>query len=259
MDMTSPEDEAPAPATYTLAGAGRSELGMGIGRIIGLIFAGLLALISVGIIFTGALLAWVHESRGADGFLSSGTEQLSTPTAALTSARGDINVGGIGWFADHLGTIRITATSTSGKPVFIGVARRTEVDSWLGATGIDQIDDLQFEPFQATIKRTPGTVAALRAPGKQTFWTAKSAGTATQTLNWKVTSGDWAVVVANADGSPEVAVEARFGAKLSWLGPLSLGIIIAGVVLFLMSVVITILLLRDRGRREFVAQPPSVG
>ena len=123
--MTSPEDEAPAPATYTLAGAGRSELGMGIGRIIGLIFAGLLALISVGIIFTGAVLAWVHESRGADGFLSTSTEQLSTPTAALTSAKVDINVGGIGWFADHLGTIRITATSTSGKPVFIGIARRS--------------------------------------------------------------------------------------------------------------------------------------
>jgi hypothetical protein len=232
---------------------------MSIGRIIGLIFVGLLALMSLGIIFTGAVLAWVHESRGADGFLTTSTEQLSTPTAALTSAKGAINVGGIGWFADHLGTIRISATSTNGKPLFIGVGRRADVDAWLSSTGVDQIDDLQLEPFQATIKRTPGTVEALRAPRTQKFWTATSAGTTAQILDWKITEGDWAVVVTNADGTPEVAVEARFGAKFSWLGPLSLGIIITGVVLFLVSALVTILLSRDRGRREFVAEEASAG
>jgi hypothetical protein len=232
---------------------------MGVGRIIGLIFVGLLALISLGVIFAGSVLAWVHESRGSDGFLSTSSERLSTPTAALTSAKVDINVGGIGWFADHLGTIRIIATSTSGKPVFIGIAPRRDVDAWLGTTGIDQIEDLQFEPFSTTVKRTPGTIAALQPPAKQTFWTVTSSGTTTQTLSWKVKAGDWAVVVANADGSPSVAVEARFGAKLSWLGPLSLGVIITGVVLFLISVVLTFVLLRGRGRREFVAQPASSG
>lgn len=259
---TAPPSTPPVPPpTYVLSGSrpGQAHLGMGIGRIIGLIFVGLLALVSLGIIFTGAVLAWVHESRGADGFLSTSSERLSTPTAALTSAKVDINVGGIGWFADHLGTIRISATSTSGKPVFIGIARRADVEGWLGAAAIDQIEDLQFEPFSTTVKRTPGAVAALRAPALQKFWTVTSAGTTTQTLSWKVTSGDWAVVVANADGSPGVAVEARFGAKLSWLGPLSLGVIITGVVLFVIAVIITFLLLRGRGRREFVAQPTSLG
>jgi hypothetical protein len=267
LDLTKPAPPPPQAArptaepTYLLTGSrtGRSQLGMSIGRIIGLIFVGLLALMSLGIIFTGAVLAWVHESRGADGFLSTSTERLSTPTSALTSAKGDINVGGIGWFADHLGTIRISATSTSGKPVFIGIAPRAAVDTWLGTTGVDQIDDLQFEPFQVTIKRAPGTVAALPAPASQKFWTVTSSGTTTQVLNWKVSSGDWAVVVANADGSPGVAVETRFGAKFSWLGPLSLAILITGVVLFIAAIVITILLLRGRGRREFVAQPPSPG
>jgi hypothetical protein len=267
LDLTKaapPPGPAAVPAagpTYLLTGSrtGQSQLGMGIGRIIGLIFVGLLALISLGIIFTGALLAWVHESRGADGFLTTSTERLSTPTAALTSAKVDINVGGIGWFADNLGTLRISATSTSGKPVFIGIAPRAAVDTWLATTGVDQIDNLQFEPFQATVKRTPGTIVALRPPAMQSFWTVTSSGTTTQTLTWKVTGGDWAVVVANADGSRGVAVEARFGAKFSWLGPLSLGILITGVVLFIVAVVITILLLRGRGRREFVAQPPSLG
>ncbi len=249
-----PPAAAPVP-TYVPYGprAGHIQSGLGIGRIIGLVLAALLALFSVGIMSAGAVLAWVHESRGSDGFLSTSTERLATPTAALSSAKVDINVGGIHWFAGHLGTIRITAASTNGKPIFIGIAPRSDVTAWVGSTGIDQITELQFAQFSATVQRTPGDITGLRPPGTQPFWTVRSTGTATtQTLEWQVTSGDWAVIVANADGSPGVAIAARFGARFSWLGPLSLGVIITGVVLFIAAVLITILLLRGRGRRQWV-------
>jgi hypothetical protein len=269
LDLSKPAQEPASPhippaavPTYVPYGprAGQISPSLGIGRIIALVFAALLALVSLGIISGGAVLAWVHESRGADGFLSTSTERLSTSTAALSSAKVDINVGGLGWFADHLGTIRITATSTNEKPIFIGIAPKTEVDAWLGSTGTDQISELQFEPFSTTIKRRPGSVSSLRPPGTQTFWTVRSSGTTTQTLTWEATSGDWTVVVANADGSPGVAIAARFGAKFSWLGPLSLGTIITGVVLFLVAIIITLLLLRGRGRRQWMqvkTRPPD--
>jgi hypothetical protein len=230
--------------------AAQVQPGFGAGRIIGLVLASLLALFSLGVIAGGGVLAWAHGSRDADGFLSTSTETFSTPTAALTSAKVDISVGGVGWFADHLGTIRITATSTNGKAIFIGIAPQNEVIGWLGSTGIDQIKDLQFEPFSVTFKRVPGSIAAVSPPASQTFWTARGTGSATQTLNWKVTKGNWAVVVANADGSPGVAVAARLGAKFSWLGPLSIGLIIAGVVLLIIAVVVIILILRSRRRRQ---------
>ena len=229
--------------------AGQVPPSFGVGRIIGLVLASLLALFSLGVIVGGGMLAWAHESRDADGFLSTSAETLSTPTAALTSAKVDISVGGVGWFADHLGTIRITATSTNGKPIFVGIAPQSEVLGWLGTTGIDQIKDLQFEPFQVTFKRLPGSLAAVSPPGSQTFWTARGTGSTTQTLNWKVTRGNWAVVVANADGSPGVAIAATLGAKFSWLGPLSVALIIAGVVLLIIAVVVIIVILRSRRRR----------
>ena len=242
------------PPPYPPYGPGRGQVppGLGVGRIIGLVLASLLALFSLGVIAGGSVLAWAHGSRDADGFLSTETETLSTPTAALTSAKVDINVGGVGWFADHLGTIRITATSTNGKPVFIGIAPQADVVSWLGSTGIDQIKDLQFEPFSVTLKRMPGPVAAVPPPEAQTFWTARStasAGSTAQVLDWKVTKGNWAVVVANADGSPNVAIAARLGAKFSWLGPLSIAVIVAGVVLLILAIVVIILLLRRPRRR----------
>ena len=251
---------ASQPPPYAPYGPPAAQLqpGLGVGRIIGLVLASLLALFSLGVISAGGAVAWAHGSRDADGFLSTSTEPLSTPTAALTSAKVDINVGGVSWFADHLGTIRITASSTNGKPIFIGIAPQTEVLGWLGTTGIDQIKDLQFEPFSVTLNRQPGSLGALSPPGSQTFWTARGTGSTTQTLNWKVTKGNWAVVVANADGSPGVAVAARLGAKFSWLGPLSLALIIAGVVLFLIAVLVIILILRGRSRRrrqQWPAQP----
>ncbi len=261
VDLTKPAPPAVAPPgavpTYVPARsrAGGTAPGLGIGRIIGLVLTSLLALFSIGIMSAGAVLAWVHESRGSDGFLGTSTERLATPTAALTTAKVDINLGGIHWFTDHFGTIRISVTSTNGKPAFIGIAPRSAVVAWLGSAGVDEITQLQFAQFSATLQRTPGDVTALRPPGAQTFWTARSVGTATtQTLTWKVASGQWAVVVANADGSPGVNVAARFGAKLSWLGPLSLGVIITGVVLFVIAVLILILLLRGRGRRQWVLE-----
>src|SRR5437016_827964 len=39
---------------------------LGIGRILGLIAASLLALFGLGVITSGAFLVWVHESRGSD-------------------------------------------------------------------------------------------------------------------------------------------------------------------------------------------------
>jgi hypothetical protein len=250
--VTAPIPPGSQPPPYAPYGppAAQIQPGFGVGRIIGVVLASLLALFSIGVIAGGAVLAWAQGSRDADGFLSTSTETFATPTAAMTSAKVDINVGGVGWFADHLGTIRITATSANGKPIFIGIAPQTEVVGWLGSTGIDQIKDLQFEPFSVTFNRMPGSIAVLRPPGSQTFWTARGTGTTTQTLSWKVTRGNWAVVVANADGSPKVAVAARLGAKFSWLGPLSSALIIAGVVLFIIAVVVIILILRSRRRRQ---------
>ncbi len=256
----SPNQPPPNQPPYAPYGPPAAQLqpGLGVGRIIGLVLASLLALFSLGVITAGGALAWAHGSRDADGFLSTSSETLSTPTAALTSAKVDINVGGVGWFADHLGTIRITATSTNGKPIFVGIAPQTAVLGWLGTTGIDQIKDLQFEPFSVTLNRLPGSVAAVSPPGSQTFWTARGTGSTTQVLNWRVSQGNWAVVVANADGSPGVAVAARLGAKFSWLGPLSVALIIAGVVLLVLAVVVIILILRGRrSRQQWPAQPPQ--
>ncbi|HEY5875818.1 MAG TPA: DUF4389 domain-containing protein, partial [Ilumatobacteraceae bacterium] len=50
-------------------------------------------------------------------------------------------------------------------------------------------------------------------------------------LTWEVESGDWTVVVMNADASRGVDVDARLGIKVDWFLPVAIAGMIAGVVL----------------------------
>jgi hypothetical protein len=230
---------------------------MGAGRIIVIVLASLLALFGLAVAAGGGALAWAHNSRDSQGFLTTDPEQFSTPTAVLASDGVDIDISGNNWFAKHLGTLRITATSRNGKPIFIGIAPVGDVRAWLGPAAHDQVNDLEVDPFSVKYLRQPGAVLAVSAPVPQTFWTVRSTGGATQVLNWKITGGQWAIVIANADGSPGVDVNARLGAKLSWLGPLSITLIVAGLVLFVIAIVIIVLAVR--GRRKALPAWPTQG
>ncbi len=234
VDFTKPVERPPS-APWLLPTTDQpprpSGPGMGAGRIVAIILSSVLVLIGLGATVGGSVLAWANASKNADGFLTTSTERFSTPTAALTSDGFTIDIDGNGWLADHLGTIRITATSSANRPVFIGIAPESDVQAWLSGKAYDQVRDLAVGPFSVRYDRQPGTFAAVAAPGAQSFWEARSRGGATQTLTWPVAEGRWTVVVANADGSPGVTVDARLGAKLPWLGPLSVGLIVGGVVL----------------------------
>jgi hypothetical protein len=52
------------------------------------------------------------------------------------------------------------------------------------------------------------------APASQDFWGAQASGSGTQTISWPVEEGEWSVVAMNADGSRNVSVDARLGARV---------------------------------------------
>ena len=228
---------------------------MGAGRIIAVILGSLLALFSLAVLAGGGVLTWAHHSRSADGYLTTESERFTTSTAAIASDGIKIDATGSQWVLDgHLGSVRITATSTTGKSVFIGVARDDDVRSWLDGHAFDRAKNVNFDPFSIDYSRQPGGITAVTAPTSLSFWAAKASGTGTQTMTWTVQSGNWTIVVANADGSPGVTVDARIGAKLPWLGPLGIGLIIGGAVFFIIGVLVIIFAVRGR-RRTPPGQP----
>jgi hypothetical protein len=209
----------------------------------GLVLAGVvIVLISLVPLVGGGVLVGVHETqRDDDGYYASGHNALSTPTRALVSDELEVGDGdGPGWLFEpgRLGTLRVTASGTRSKPVFVGIAERDEVDAYLAGVSRDEITDFELDPFSVDRTRHAGNAVPER-PATRGFWAESATGSGEQSIAWPVKEGDWAVVVMNADGSTGVATRVSVGAKIGlilWLGVAALAV----GVLFLAAAVVAL-------------------
>jgi hypothetical protein len=216
-----------AYATPYEPGANRSA-----GRVIAGVAGWILAALAVTFVVLGGALLGMHSTkRDSQGFYGTGKAKLHTPTHALVADKLDAN--GPGWLFEksRLGTIRVQATGTSAKPVFVGVAKTSQIDAYLRGVAQDELTDFDVDPFTVDYKRRPGT-AVPAAPGSQAFWAARTSGSGRQTLTWPVEKGNWGVVIMNADGSAGVQAGVSVGAKAGFLvwvagGLLALGALFA--------------------------------
>jgi hypothetical protein len=124
----------------------------------------------------------------------------------------------------------VTASGTASRPIFVGVARKRLVDRYLLGVGHDEITDFAVDPLTVTTVRRPGSAAAA-TPTAETFWARSASGSGRQTMTWPVQKGAWAVVIMNADGSRGISSGVSVGAKLGFMRPLGIGLLIVGVIL----------------------------
>jgi hypothetical protein len=209
-------------STVTSTNTGPSRPKRSSGRVIPTVLSGVFGLVALAAIVVGGIALAVHATqRDGDGFYTSGSKTLATPTYALVSD--DLDVGkDPEWLFEkgRIGTIRVAATGSASAPIFVGVARKAQVDAYLGGVQRDTISDFELDPFSVSYHRELGT-GTPEAPTAQHFWARSTSGSGTRTLAWPVQKGDWRVVVMNSDGSQGVRAGVRVGAKsnfLLWLG-----------------------------------------
>jgi hypothetical protein len=205
--------------------------GWGAGRILLLIVGIVAALIGLALLAGGGAVLWVDQTqRDDDGYLTTPSERFQTATFALASRGLDVaNTKGPDFATnpDRFGHIKIEATDRTSKPLFVGIGPESAVDAYLRGVTHDEVTDLDFHPFQPTYVRSGGGAPRAR-PGSQRFWAAQAAGSRLETLRWDVGSGNWSVVVMNADASRGVDVDVAVGAKLGFLIWVAIGLLIAG-------------------------------
>jgi hypothetical protein len=228
----------------------------GAGRIAALVVGVLLLLPGLGLLLGGGALLWADNShRTSDGYLTSDSQTFETAGFALTSDRVDLSTGA-DWVpvSSTLGTARFQVTgSDPGTDVFIGIAPATDVAGYLGGVRRTVVDDLGTTFGTTGISQVDGTAPA-GPPGDQTFWTAQASGSGTQQLTWKPASGNWVLVVMNADGSSGVRVTGTVGATVPSLTGLAWGLLLVGALITAVGVLLIVLAARRGGRRP---APPA--
>lgn len=229
-------------------------------RIILLVLGVLAGFVAVGLGSAGAVLTWVHATQRDDaGFYSTTDERFESVTAAITTREIDLGARpGVLWrpVPRDWFTVRLEVESRTADEVFAGIGRQRDVEDYLGLVAHDEIDSIDFSPFEVDYIRRPGTSAA-PPPGDEGFWVAQAEGVGPQELRWEVEPGRWAIVVMNADGSPGVSVDVAAGVRTGILLPIGLGLMVGAAVLLAVAVLLVVLAVRDSGREEpsAVAEP----
>ncbi len=210
---------AAAPTPTTPPSTTGSSRGWTPGRVIALVAGSVVLLGSVALGLAGGGLALADQTlRDDGGFLMSHSVGLSTATYALVSTNVTLE-SDVSSNLPHrmLGDVKITAEG-GGTPTFVGIARTSDVDSYLGDVEHSTVTGSRGHP----VYRDHGSAAPATPPAASGIWVVQSSGVGTQEIVWPATTGDWTLVVMNADGTRGIRADVAAGATipaLDWLVP----------------------------------------
>jgi hypothetical protein len=220
-------------------------------RIALFVTSAIAGLFAVGFIAAGAFALWGNTQKDHDGYLSTSSERFEAGTHALQTQSLDVNLDGTGSVVStgELGKVRLKVAPQSGKPVFVGIARSSQVAGYLRGVSHTTLTDVNSSPFKASYSPHGGKHRPA-APAKQSIWAASAHGKGTQSLNWDIQDGNWSVVVMNADGSRNVQADISAGAKVPWLNELGWTLAGGGTVLLLLAASLLLLGIRPPRNRS---------
>ena len=238
--------------------------GRRVARIVMVVFGAIAVLFALSLLAGGAALVWAqNDQTNSEGFFTTDPHRFESSSYAITSEKLDLDTGVPGWLfgSGRYAKISIDASSASGRPIFVGIGRSEDVDRYLSGTDHDEVTDFEADPFSVEYENHPGS-APVTPPGEQRFWVASANGG--ETLVWGLRKGKWSAVAMNADGTQPVAIDASFGAKVSFLGWIATGVLIFGALLLVGGALLIYLGLRkpaplEAGEPTAVPAPPATG
>jgi hypothetical protein len=217
------------------------------GRIALIVTGAIAALIATALVAGGGLALWGDSLKDDDGYLKTDTERFHAGTRALATDNLDVDLGGADFLAqsDDLGKVKVSAESRDDKPVFVGIARTSDVEKYLDGVPYTSVDDVEVSPFEADYTRHAGNRHPV-APEHAGIWVESSHGNGRQAIDWEVDDGDWSVVVMNADGSLGVDADVQAGADIPFLDELGWSAIGSGAFALLIGIGLIALGVRRR-------------
>lgn len=198
----------------------------------------LLVMAAGALLGAGALWSAKATLPDDEGFFTTPTLSCDVSSAAITSE--SIRLDLPGWAgltpASLLGDGRVTVESRAGDPVFVGLARTADVDTYLAGVRHSTVDTDDGD----TRCSDSGGASSPAPPATMTWWLQQSEGPGSQNISWAFEEGDWTLVVMNPDGSAGLNVDMEAAATLPGIKILIAGFLIAAGVLTLIGTALVI-------------------
>ena len=234
-------------------------------RIVSLVIGSLLALIGFGLLAGGGILGWALATQRDDaGYFTTAGQRFETDSYALTSDKidlGDPGPDGFGELANAM--VRVSVDSAGSDEVFVGIAREADVETFLAGVPHDDITSTSRfgNSSDAEYRReNAGGTATPDPPAVQPFWVAQASGVGTQNITWNVEGGSWAIVVMNADGTPNVTADVQLGGQVDYLVPIAIGLAVGGIVLLVGGAALIVVgVARPHARDGAIASSSTIG
>src|SRR4051812_39035508 len=120
----------------------KTDGGRGAGSIVALVIGSIVGLVALALLAGGGGVLWADQTqRDSAGFFTSSAHTYASPTYAISHDGVDITDIPGSFDRGKLATVRIRATGAD-KPVFVGIARESAVDSYLGNVAHANATDL---------------------------------------------------------------------------------------------------------------------
>nr|WP_115787704.1 DUF4389 domain-containing protein [Arthrobacter silvisoli] len=204
------------------------------GRVIMLVAGTLAALLGFGLLAGSLGVGWANYQQGENGYLTTPVERYESPSYALTTPEANIVLDGelpAILPGRSVGRVMFRASAAvPGQEVFIGIARQQDVADYLAGVRHSEVIRVEFRPFQPRYRDIPGNRTPAR-PGDQKFWTVSDQGQGTRQIEWDLQSGNWVVVIMNADAGSRITFDLQAGVRSDLLWPVFLGLLVAGIIL----------------------------
>ena len=260
VSLSQPPAPAPGPAGPGTATAGPAggppggqRTGWTAGRIVAVAAGTVLALCSLGLLAAGGTAVWADTAARQGGYVGLGSATYHTGGYAVASDTVGLHAATGGWDAAQslFGTVRIRATSTTGAPVFIGLAPAPAAAGYLAGVAHGTV---RGPAGPSGWLAQQGGAAPAAPPSRVRIWDAHAAGPGTRTIVWPVRSGDWMVVAMNANGSSPVNVHVAVAATLPALPWIAGGLLAGGIIILAAGVLLLVIPIRRVSRQR--ALPP---
>jgi hypothetical protein len=225
--------------------AASAPTGWTAGRVVAVVLGTVVGLASLGLVTAGgAALVADNAFRDSAGYVTSPDRTVSSVgyAVAMPSVRIDTAPGASMLPRRVVGDVRLLATAGDGRSLFVGIARADAVEQYLGGVA-RSIPDQGWSQGREVAGQAPSG-----PPTDLSIWDESVVGTGTQELTWTPRSGDWAVVLMNADGSAGVDAQVSVGAEIPWLGGVGVAVLVTGLVLLALGVTLVATAARGASR-----------